>query len=57
MDDENFEDVVNTYKNVFVYFYVPMCSHEEKLTSTFKQAYNKYYKKKASIKFGRINAF
>ena len=40
------EKVVTEYKNVFVYFYIPFCSHEKPMTSTFNKAYNKFYKKK-----------
>ena len=57
MDDDNFEEVVNTYKNVLVYFYIPFCSHEKDLTGIFEKAYNKYYKKKAAVKFGKVNAY
>jgi len=35
MNDGNFEKVIQTYKNVLVYFYVPFCSHSAQLTSTF----------------------
>ena len=57
LDDDNFESVIGAYKNVFVLFYVPMCSHEARLMSKFQSAYKKYYKKKASIKFAKINAY
>jgi thioredoxin-like negative regulator of GroEL len=57
LDDDNFEQVITTYKNVFVLFHVPFCSHEAQLQSVFQKAYNKFYKKKKSIKFAKMNAY
>ena len=57
MTDENFEEVIETYDHVFVLFYVPFCSHSDKLSTTFTKTYNKYYKKKKKIRFGKLNAY
>ena len=57
MTDENFEEVLATYENVFIHFYVPFCSHSKNLGQIFAKAYNKYYKKKKQIRFGKINAY
>jgi len=49
--------VITTYKNTLVYFYIPWCSHSQQLMSTFQKVYKKFYKKKAAVKFGKINGY
>jgi len=57
MDNQNYKEIIGSYKNVMVLFYVPFCSRTDALMSMYQRVYNKYYKKKASIKFAKINTY